>query len=183
MKISLFVYLSLISLSFAQDHGHALGAHEHGFLKVEMAVEKSSAEIEIDGPAESFLGFEYAPKTKEEVKIFQSVQNKWTKNFESLFKFDKSLQCQLESATLELEQDNHREKNSDKKQKSSKKVKGVHSDVKAQAKVTCSSNLSGSLLTVYLKKEFKNIKKINLTILGSETKSVEIKDEVFKTKI
>ena len=51
------VSLLISSNSFSSDHGHGLGAHEHGSIKVGIAIEGSSAEIDIDGPAESFLGF------------------------------------------------------------------------------------------------------------------------------
>ena len=58
MKIS-FIILAL-ALSFQLNaNEHALGAHEHGSIKLGMAVENNLVELNIDGPSEAFLGFEY----------------------------------------------------------------------------------------------------------------------------
>ena len=177
--------IALVSLlistnSFSSDHGHGLGAHEHGSIKVGIAIEGSSAEIDIDGPAESFLGFEYAPKTSKEKKIFKDLQTKWTSNLESMIAFDKLLNCKVTEASFEQEVENPSET---KSKKADKKESGTHSDIEAKAKITCAKNISGSMLTISLKKVFKNIKKLSVEVVGTDTKSVEITQAVQSFKI
>ena len=49
------------------DHGHGeareLGAHEHGHATLSLAVEGDEVEMELEIPAESVVGFEYAPES------------------------------------------------------------------------------------------------------------------------
>lgn len=143
---------------------HALEAHEHGALKIGMAIDKNVVEIDIDGPAESFLGFEYLPKTAKEKKLLSDIKTQWTKKIETYFAFDKKLNCVTNSASFEQVID--------------PKESGSHSDIEAKAKLTCAQNLSGTKLTISLKKSFKNIKKLSAEILSNETKSVEIVKDI-----
>jgi hypothetical protein len=179
--------IALVSLlisanTFSSDHGHGLGAHEHGSIKVGIAIEGSSAEIDIDGPAESFLGFEYAPKTSKEKKIFKDLQTKWTSNLESMIAFDKQLNCKVTEASFEQEVEVENPSDT-KSKKADKKESGTHSDIEAKAKITCAKNISGSMLTISLKKVFKNIKKLSVEVVGTDTKSVEITQAVQSFKI
>ncbi len=162
-KMNFFLILNLLfsPLAFSSDHGHSLGAHEHGSIKVGIAIEGQSAEVEIDGPAESFLGFEHAPKSKLEIKTFKDAQQKWTQKFDSLLSFDKKLNCRATTASFEQE-----------------KSSGSHSDIEASAKIQCASKIAGSSLSVSMKKEFKNIKKLSIEIIGSDSKSIEVTKEV-----
>ena len=51
--------------------GH--GAHVHGQAKLDMAVDQNQLLVMVQAPAESFLGFEYQPKTDAEKKKVQQV--------------------------------------------------------------------------------------------------------------
>jgi hypothetical protein len=159
--------LLLSSLSLAGEH--ALGAHEHGSIKLGFAVEKNTVEISLDGPAESFIGFEYIPHTDKEKTVFNNAKNLWEKNILELITFDKKLNCKITDSNF--------------KQVIDQKETSVHSDIEAQAKITCTGSLSGSEVHVSLKKHFKNIKKITAEILSTETKSVEITKQVQAFKI
>jgi hypothetical protein len=189
MKTASIFALTLLVTSncFSNEHGHGLGAHEHGSIKVGIAIEGNTAEIDIDGPAESFLGFEYAPKTSKEKKVFTEAQIRWTKNLESMIAFDKQLNCKVTQASFEQEEEIEKVKTDkashSKTKDSSKKESGIHSDIEAKAKVSCKSNISGSQLTVSLKKIFKNIKKLSVEVIGTETKSIEITQAVQSFKI
>lgn len=153
----------------------SLHAHEHGAIKVGMAVEKNTVEIDIDGPAESFLGFEYAPKTAKEKKVFSDLETKWTKNLDSLISFDKKLNCQVTEAnfTQVIEA----------KKADAKKETGVHSEIEATAKLVCAHDLNGSEVSVALRKSFKHIKKLSVEIIGNESKTIEITKAVQTFKI
>jgi hypothetical protein len=149
-----------------------------------MAVEKNIIEIDIDGPAESFLGFEYLPKTAKEKKLFSDLETKWTKHLETLITFDKKLDCKVNEASFKQVIDEKETAEEQAKLKNTKKKEsGIHSDVEAKAKLTCSSDLNGSEVTISMKKTFKNIKKLSVEILGTETKSVEITKPVQVFKI
>lgn len=174
MKVALVMMGILISGSSVAGE-KSLHAHEHGAIKVGMAVEKNTVEIDIDGPAESFLGFEYAPKTEKEKKVLSDLESKWTKNLESFISFDKKLNCKVTEAnfTHVIEE----------KKADAKKEAGVHSEIEATAKLVCAFDLSGSEVSVSLRKIFKHIKKLSVEIIGRESKTIEITKAVQTFKI
>lgn len=156
IKITLFTLIFSMSLHAET----ALHAHEHGTLALDIAVEGKNAELSVDGPAESFLGFEYVPKTAKDKKILADAKTLWTKNFFKLVSFDKSLNCKIQSAEFE--------------QKVDEKEGGNHSDIEANAKIICQKDLAGSKAIVSLRKNFSHIKKLKVELVGSQTKSIEI---------
>ena len=161
--ISLFL---LSNIAFAHDHG-PLGAHEHGHVKLGIAVEGKSIDIDVDGPAESFLGFEYVPKTATEIKTLTQMQTLWNTNLLSVFTFPASLGCKVSNPSFKQVVDKPEEKDAHKEA-------GVHSDIEATAKITCNADLKDKTLTVSMKKFFPKIKKLKLDLVGTETKTIDI---------
>jgi hypothetical protein len=136
-----------------------LGAHVHGALKLDLAVENNSLFFDLDGPAEAILGFEHAPKSAADKKTFAEAETIWKKDFLSkLFILDKKLDCKTSEVTFKQVMEG-----------------GSHSDVEAQTKVTCAEKLSGQVLTVALKKQFPHIKKLTIEVIGSEVRSIDSK--------
>lgn len=167
-KISLILTLLIMSSSvFAEHHhGKGLGAHEHGSIELDIAVEGKVIEVEIDGPSESFLGFEYRPVTDKEKKTFKDAEALWTKDLlAKLFVLDKKLGCTSSEIKFEQELEEH--------DKNEKKEAGVHSDIEAKAKITCVQELKGQTLTVNVKKHFSKIKKLTIDLVATETKKIE----------
>ncbi|MDD4973522.1 MAG: DUF2796 domain-containing protein [Bacteriovorax sp.] len=183
MKTHFLVIGFLLSVQTMASE-HSLGAHEHGSIKLGMAVEKNIVDIDLDGPTESFISFEYLPKTEKEKKIFAAVENQWNKKLFELITFDKKLNCKITETSFKqiIDQKETAEAQS-KIKETAKKASGVHSDIEAKAKVTCASNLVGSNVEVALKKYFQNIKKLTVEIISNESKSVEITKAVQSFKI
>ena len=170
--MSLIFSLLLIStVANAESHGKSLGAHVHGTIKIEMAVEGKSLDLSIDGPAESFVGFEYSPKTSSEKKSWSAAEKTWnTDLLTKLFILDKNLGCKITSASFKQEMDKDENKDA-------KKEAGIHSDINAEAKVTCAKELKGQNLIVALKKNFPKIKKLAVEFIGSVTKTIDIQSD------
>lgn len=169
LSLSILLFVNPV---FSKDkhnhHAHAksLGAHEHGMVKLEVAVEGKIIELDLDGPAESFIGFEYTPKTKKEKKLFSDAHSLWTKGLlTKLFIIDKKLECSVSDASFKQVIDGD----------DAKKESGIHSEIEAKAKITCAQNVEGKSILVNVKKDFPHIKKLSIDLIGSETKSVEAK--------
>ena len=177
-KISLlFSFLVFSTTTLANEHGKGVGAHEHGSIKLEVAVEGKIIELDIDGPAESFVGFEYSPKTAKEKKTWADAESLWNKDLlTKLFILDKKLGCTSSEVSFKQEVD-------EEGHKASKKEAGVHSDVEAKAKITCAQDLKGQSLTVGLKKHFPHIKKLTIDLVGSETKTIDVKRSLETIKL
>ena len=178
-KTLLFFSIFLIITSLrAEDksdhhshHGHAkgLGAHEHGAIKLEIAVTDKMIEIDLDGPSESFIGFEYTPTSEKEKKIFKDAESLWTKELlTKLFVLDKSLGCT--SSAVSFKQEINKNTSNDKKKNS-----GIHSEIEAKATITCNQNLSGKSIFVSVKMYYPGIKKLSIDIIGNKTMSIKAK--------
>lgn len=172
--------LLLSTAIWAEHHEHEKGlhAHEHGSIKLDIAVEGKTIEVGIDGPAESFLGFEHAPKTDKEKKTFESARDLWAKDLlTKIFILDKKLGCTSSEVKFEQEIEDHK----DQKDEKGKKEAGIHSDIEASAKIICTQDLKGQSLTIALKKQYPHIKKLTIDVVASETKSINAKaEEVIK---
>ncbi len=153
-----FFCSSLAWAANSHSHSKSLAAHEHGILKLEMAMEEKTLEIDLDGPAQSFLGFESTPHTAKEKKLYLEAETLWKQNLFKLFTMDESLGCKILETTFKQE-----------------KEAGSHSDIEATAKIVCTKNLQGQKLKISLMKHFPHMKKISLALLGTSTKSLELK--------
>ena len=154
MRTFLVLLFFFNSFSFAREKN--LGAHEHGALKIDMAIEKNQIEISFDGPAENFLGFEYLPKTTKEKKLYTKTENLWKKDLFQLFNFDKKLNCKILDSSFK------------------QVVEGSHSDIDANAKISCLSDVKSSSVLVTLKKHFTHIKKLKIEVISETPHSFEI---------
>lgn len=178
MLKSMVVSLILLTKINAFAMEKNLSAHEHGSVKLAIAVEGNSVDFELDGPTESFINFEYLPKSPKEKEIFQNTKNLWNVKFLELISFDKNLNCKLsESSFNQVIDEKETAEEQAKIKDPKKKEQGVHSDILAKAKVICAKSVIGSEVKISLKKNFKNIKKLMAEILSKDTKSIEIKSE------
>lgn len=171
-KLSFVFCLLLLSTSaFAEHHENhkkGVGAHEHGSIELDISADGKVIEIEIDGPAESFLGFEYAPKSDKEKKVLKDAQALWTKDLlTKLFVLDAKLGCTSSEVKFEQEIEDHDDHKDHKKD--SKKEAGVHSDIEAKAKITCTQALKGQKIVVNVKTHFPKIKKLSINLVATET--------------
>lgn len=178
-KVSLLLSALLLSSVALADHHHGkgVGAHEHGAIKLEMAVEGKTIELDLDGPAESFFGFEYIPHTAKEKKAFNDAQSLWTKDLlTKLFVLDKKLGCTSSEVSFKQEIDEEETKEALKHLKLGQKSEsGTHSDVEAKAKIICAQDLKGQTVVVSIKKNYPHIKKLSIDLVGSEVKSIDAK--------
>lgn len=146
---------------------HALKSHEHGAVVLGIAVENNTVDLSLTGPAESFLPFEYIPKTPKDIANFKKVQDLWEKNIFKLITFDKKLNCKIIHASLKQVVD----------EKETKESNSVHSDIEADAQISCNLPVSGSKAIVSIKKNFKSIKNLKAEIIGLKTLSLDIVKE------
>ncbi len=183
MKASFFI-VGLLFMANVNAGEHALHAHEHGAIKLGMGVEKNTIELELDGPSESFIGFEYLPKTDKDKKTFNDAKDLWEKKLLTLITPDQKFGCKITEASFAQVIDQKETKEEQAKIKDpKKKEEGVHSDIEAKAKISCAKEIAGSEVQVSLKKYFKNIKKLNVEVISGEAKNVEITKAVQSFKI
>ena len=152
----------------------SLKSHVHGHVKLSVAVDKKQVFVELEGPAESFLGFEHKPKTAKEKASWKKVQSIWNNKGGELFSVPKSLNCTIEKKKIALvfekeDHDDHgKEKHHDDHHDDhhgKEKKTAEHSEIKAEMYIVCKKMVSGSVLNVSLKREFVKAKEVDANVL------------------
>jgi len=77
----------------------AAGAHEHGVVHLDVAVEGRRITLQMASPLDNMLGFERAPRTGGERKRADAAVNR-LKAADKLFAIDAGAQCKLTKAEL-----------------------------------------------------------------------------------
>ena len=105
-----FFILGMLLLSAPLAYGKkALKSHVHGHVKLSVVVDSKQAFIELEGPAESFLGFEHRPKTAKEKASWKKLKSIWNNKTGDMFSIEKSLNCSFQKKKIALihEEDGH----------------------------------------------------------------------------
>lgn len=160
----------------------SLSAHEHGSATLSLAYDNTSVEIELESPADSVLGFEHAPKSDKEKKVFETSKTLWNNLTTELVIFSKDLNCKANNLAFRQimgEEDEHEDHGKDKKHDHHEEG---HSEIEASATVTCDKKIAGDL-TIQLKKHFKHMKNLKLEIMGVKPQSLNIKKEIETIKL
>lgn len=148
------IMLTNTNLAIAAPHAH----HEHGIIRLDVAIEGNEINIFMQSPLDSFVGFERAPRTDSEKK--KSANALAVLRGDSLLKPNEEAQCKL--TTIEVSapvlEGKAREKNG-------------HADLEANYVFNC-ANLSDlkSISTTFFK-AFKHTKKVEVQIAGHRGQS------------
>jgi hypothetical protein len=74
-------------------------AHEHGALKLDVALQPTSISLELSTPLDNLIGFEHAPRTPAQRRQADEAVAQ-LRNAAALFVIDPAAQCKLASVTL-----------------------------------------------------------------------------------
>jgi len=100
------VSFSIIALGGTHLHAQEnreLDSHEHGHVKMEIAIEKNKMNIAVEAPGESIVGFEHAAKTDAQKAAVAAAQ-KQLSDPAAIFELPSQAGCTVESASAELHQ-------------------------------------------------------------------------------
>jgi hypothetical protein len=93
------VLLAGIAVAQAHEEGREHAAHEHGVARLDIAVEKSSVDIDLDSPAVNFVGFEHEPgDSKEKATLDKAVAD--LNQGDKLMAFSPAAQCTQKRARV-----------------------------------------------------------------------------------
>jgi hypothetical protein len=163
MKLPLRFLLSVMLACAAAwaPLSHAAGAHEHGVVKLDVAVDGSRVLIEIDSPLDNLLGFERAPRTDAERAKAAAVV-KQLQDAAALFRVDGSAGCtlakvDLQSAPLQLGK-------VPAAGGDAKDAKDAHGDLEGSFEFKCKAGAKAAFLEVGLFDAFPQVKRIDLQV-------------------
>lgn len=157
--------LTLASLAGATGPAAAAGkAHEHGVMKLDVAVEGNILSIALESPLDSFLGFERAPRTDAERTAAAELLTRLRgpDRGAPLFSPDAAAQCTLNKAEV-----------SAPVLEASKPAaaKDGHADLDASYAYTCTQPAQLKNLEVGLFEAFRRLKRIDVQVAGAQGQS------------
>ena len=138
---ALFAVVSLLAFPvMAADRHH--DAHQHGVSKLNLAIQGSRVEIELESPGSDIVGFEHKPSNAaDRMAIKDAVQK--LKNASGLFSFSAAAACRAEKSSVEAPfEDHHEEKHEHKHGHGHGHEKGeekgeTHSEFHAEYRFVC----------------------------------------------
>lgn len=142
---------ALPTMALAQGH-----AHQHGVLKLDIAVEARKLSLQMESPLDNLVGFERAPRNEAERKRVDAALAKLEAG-QALFTIDPAAQCklakvQLSSAVLKLGPPAPAGKHSE------------HADIDAVFEFDCQDTARAGFIDVGLFDAFAGMKQIEVQI-------------------
>lgn len=139
------------ALSFAQGK-----AHQHGLLKLDIAVEARKLSLQMESPLDNLVGFERAPRNDAERKRVDAALAK-LKAGQALFSIDPAAQCslvkvELTSAALKLGAPEPASKNSE------------HADIDAVFEFDCQNAARAAFIDIGLFDAFAGMQQIDVQV-------------------
>ena len=152
---TLVVGLALAASTQAQGH-----AHEHGVVKLDIAIEAGKLSVQMESPLDNLVGFERAPRTDAERQRVDAAVAR-LKAAGALFKIDPAAGCtlahvELTSAPLKL----------GKPEPGA--VEDGHADLDGDFEFTCKDSARVSFIELGLFNAFSGIQRIDVQIAAPQ---------------
>jgi len=137
--------------------------HEHGSLNLDIAVEGSRSEIDLESPAVNIYGFEHEAKSERDKARQKDGLERIRKNLATLIQFDPSLKCSFKVESLKWVLEKAESHSADEKE-------GQHSVVQGRFKVICLKPIAGSTLHFGFSKIFQdfNLSKVRVQAISGD---------------
>jgi hypothetical protein len=139
-------------------------AHEHGALKLDVAIEGNKLTIAMEAPLDNLLGFERAPRTDAERKAAAEVlaRLRSPNQGKALFSADAAAQCTLSKADVQAPVLEPGAKPAPKDE---------HADLDASYEFSCAQPAELRSLDVGLFDAYKRIQRIDVQVAGPKSQS------------
>jgi hypothetical protein len=144
----------------------SLGAHVHGLVNLDIAIDNKQMLVMLKTPSESFLGFEYKAKTAKERLLVEQVKTDWNKNILHYLGKNNLKDCKVASSEWRQEFNGK-----------------YHSNIVAEAYIDCIKPLKKRPLSISFKQSYKNVLSIDLQLLREDGSVVNKTFNVEKIKI
>jgi hypothetical protein len=153
----------------AKSAGSALGtegAHEHGVVRLNIAIDGTVATFEFEAPGQTLFGFEGEAKTVAQREQMEAVLKQLRENIARLFAFDPSVGCLFEPPEVETT-----EEEEDHAGTEPHKEGEEHSEVTVRAEARCAKSPAGSELRLGLREQFPQLLHIDLQVLSEHAQT------------
>jgi hypothetical protein len=162
--VTLTLRLTLVGLALVANAARAGQPHEHGVMKLDLALEGNNLSIALESPLDSFLGFERAPRTEAERKAAADLLTRLRGPDKGtpLFTADAAAQCTLSKAEVRAPVLQAPTKAA---------ASNGHADLEADYTFTCAQPAQLKTLDLGLFETFRRLKRIDVQVAGPQGQS------------
>lgn len=154
---------ALVLLVMAGSPQARAGVHEHGVVKLDVAVDGSLLTLQIEAPLDSLLGFEHRPRTEAQRQAADAVLKRISDGA-SLFQASAEALCTLSKSTIDAEV----------LQPRPAAKPGEHAELEASFEFKCARPDKLFDIDVALFDAFKRIQRINAQVIGPKGQSQRV---------
>ena len=152
-----------------------LGAHEHGVVRMGLAVDDQRMSLDLEVPAATVFGFEHNPETEEEMGMVSEAMETLRTRVGEVIAVSSELACELEdvevvSAPEVDEEHSHSEDedaHSDDEEHSHSEGEDAHSEVRVSVSWFCAQSVEGTDATLSLSSLWPDAELVDLTVITS----------------
>ena len=137
-----------------------LGAHEHGVVRMGLAVDDQRMSLDIEVPAATVFGFEHNPETEEEIRVVSEAMETLRTRVGEVIVVSSELACELEDVEVvsapEVDEEHSHSEDED-----------AHSEVRVSVSWFCAQSVEGTDATLSLSSLWPDAELVDLTVITS----------------
>jgi hypothetical protein len=146
----------------------AVGAHDHGVARVNIAVDDTVVTIELIAPGMSLYGFEGDAATAEQTAARARTLSRLRGSFASMFEFAAEAGCVVGEPVIELGDADGHDASTDTAREDEEQE---HDEVHATARVSCRQTPAGTRLRLAVGKLFPDVQQVDLQVVSTTGQS------------
>ena len=145
-----------------------LGAHEHGVVRMGLAVDDQRMSLDIEVPAATVFGFEHNPETEEEIRVVSEAMETLRTRVGEVIAVSSELACELEDVeVVSAPEVDEEHSHSDDEEHSHSEDEDAHSEVRVSVSWLCAQSVEGTDATLSLSSLWPDAELVDLTVITS----------------
>ena len=161
-----------------------VGAHEHGVVRMGLAVDGQRMSLNLEAPAATVFGFEHDPETEEEIGVVSEAMETLKTRVGEVIAVSSELACELEDVEVvsapEVDEehshsddeehahsDDEEHSHSDDEEHSHSDDEDAHSEVRVAVSWFCAQSVEGTDATLRLGSLWPDAELVDLTVITS----------------
>ena len=153
--------LFFAALAIASNSAAKEGAHVHGLVRLDVAIDAKTLTVQLEAPLDSLLGFEHRPRTAAQKQAADALLKKMNDGA-TLIRPQEAAACKLTKVTVESETlQSTKPAGKDKE----------HADLDASFEFTCDQPDKLTFIEIGFFDAFKHTRKIDVQVAGPKGQS------------
>ena len=143
--------------------------HEHGVAEIGIAIEGTTAQVELTAPAGAIVGFEHEARTAADKTRQADAFARFKNSVRSMFQFQEALGCDMRALKVDMAGE-HEHGDAGHTHNAGEAIDHVHdhTDIRALIDVRCKLPVKGSTLRFAVKTVFPELQTLRVQVVGDD---------------